>query len=64
MIFVVINQINKYKAKIYDHCTYTLIILKKFIYQIQKQFFCFVGYKDDKFVIRRAKTNSTNEKYK
>ena len=26
-IFVVINQINKHKAKIYNHCTYTLIII-------------------------------------
>ena len=30
-ISVVINQINKHKAKIHDHCTYTLIIIKKFI---------------------------------
>ena len=28
-IFVVINQINKHKAKIYNHCKYTQIILKK-----------------------------------
>ena len=27
--FVVINQINKHKAKIYNHCKYTQIILKK-----------------------------------
>ena len=30
MIFVVINQTNKHKAKIYDHYTYTQIIIKKF----------------------------------
>ena len=30
-ISVVINQINKHKAKIYDNCTCTLIIIKKFI---------------------------------
>ena len=29
-IFVVINQINKHKAKICNHCTYTQIIIKKF----------------------------------
>ena len=29
-IFVVINQINKHKAKIYNHCKYTQIITKKF----------------------------------
>ena len=28
-IFAVINQINKYKAKIYDHCIYPLIIIKR-----------------------------------
>ena len=28
-IFVVINQINKHKAKIYNHCKYTHIIIKK-----------------------------------
>ena len=28
-IFVVINQINKQKAEIYDHCSYTQIIIKK-----------------------------------
>ena len=28
-IFVVINQINKHKAKIYNQCTYTPIIIKK-----------------------------------
>ena len=27
--FTVINQINKHKGKIYDHCKYTLIIIKK-----------------------------------
>ena len=27
-IFVVINQINKHKAKIYNHCMYTQIIIK------------------------------------
>ena len=28
-IFVVINQINKHKVEIYNHCTYTKIIIKK-----------------------------------
>ena len=28
-IFVVTNQINKQKAGIYDHCSYTQIIIKK-----------------------------------
>ena len=28
-IFVVINQINKHKAKIYNQCMYTQIIIKK-----------------------------------
>ena len=30
-IFIVMNQINKHKAKIYNHCNYTQIILKKII---------------------------------
>ena len=34
-IFVIINQINKHKAKIYNHCTYTLIIIKKFVVIIE-----------------------------
>ena len=29
MIFVVINQTNKHKAKIYNHCVNTLVIIKK-----------------------------------
>ena len=29
MIFAVINQTNKHKAKIYNQCTYTQIVLKK-----------------------------------
>ena len=34
-IFVVINQIDKHKAKIYNHVTYTQIIIKKnHIYKI------------------------------
>ena len=31
-IFMVINQINKHKAKIYNQCTYTKIIIKKKFY--------------------------------
>ena len=27
----IFTVINKHKAEIYDHCTYTLIIIKKFI---------------------------------
>ena len=30
-IFVVINQINKHKAKIYNQCTYTQIIIKNIL---------------------------------
>ena len=37
-IFVVINQVNKHKAKIYDQCTYTLIIIKKIHNYIKKNF--------------------------
>ena len=29
MIFAPINQINKHKAKIYNHCAYTQVIIKK-----------------------------------
>ena len=29
VFFVAINEINKHKGKIYNHCTYTLIIIKK-----------------------------------
>ena len=41
MIFVVINQINKHKAKIYDHCAYTLIIIKNIL------LFFFTEYKNE-----------------
>ena len=57
MIFVVINQTNKHKAKIYNHCVYTLIIIKKFhLYKknfspINIKIFLFAKYKDDKFII-------------
>ena len=30
-IFVVINQVNKHKTKIYNQCTYTLIVIKFFL---------------------------------
>ena len=30
MIFLVISHINRHKAKIYNQCTYTQIIIKKF----------------------------------
>ena len=40
-IFVVINQINKHKAKIYNHCMYTQIIIKK------NYFFFFTASKND-----------------
>ena len=36
--FVAINEINKHKAKIYNHCTYTLIIIKKLNNYIKKIF--------------------------
>ena len=35
-IFVVINQINKHKAKIYNQCMCNLIITKKIYYYIKK----------------------------
>ena len=38
--FVVINQINKHEAKIYNHCTYTQIIIKKIL------IFFFIKYKN------------------
>ena len=58
---VVINQINKHKAKIYKHCTYTKFILKIFLlFQYIKAFFVFVKYKNDKSIIKRIETNSTN----
>ena len=40
-IFVVINQINKHKAKIYNQCTYTQIIIKKIL------LFFFTEYKNE-----------------
>ena len=57
-IFAVINQISKHKVKIYNHCAYTIIIIKKRTSQYII-FFVFVKYKNDKSIIRRAKTNST-----
>ena len=59
-IFVVINQINKDKVKIYNHYTYTQIITKKTYFSIYIYFFFFVKYKNDKAIIRQAKTNGTN----
>ena len=41
-IFVVINQINKHKAKIYNHCMYTQIIIKNFL------LFFFTVYKNER----------------
>ena len=38
-IFADINQINKHKAKIYNQCTYTAIIIKR------KLLFFFIIYK-------------------
>ena len=66
--FVLINQTNKHRAKIYDHCTYTQIIKKKQFHNYIKKFFqlpnikinCFAEYKDEKFIIRGTKTNNTN----
>ena len=40
-IFVVINQTNKHKAKIYNQCTYTQVIIKK------KLFSFFTEYKNE-----------------
>ena len=31
-IFIIINQINKHKVKIYNDCTYTKIIIKNFYF--------------------------------
>ena len=47
----ILNQTKKHKGKIYDHCKYTQIIIKKFHIYIEK-IFCFVKYKNDKFTIR------------
>ena len=52
MIFVVINQTNKHKARIYNQCTYTQIIIKKFHNYIKKIF----------RPSNIKKTNSTNRK--
>ena len=53
-IFVVTNQINKQKAGIYDHCSYSQIIIKKIRNYIKtfsplkyKTVFCFIEYKND-----------------
>ena len=46
-IFVVINQINKHKAKIYNHCVYTQIIIKKVLLIIK----IFYNYKKKIFFI-------------
>ena len=58
MIFVVINQTNKHKAKIYNQCTYTQVVIKKtrnYIKKIlslnYKKFFCFDECKNNKFII-------------
>ena len=58
-IFVVINQINKHKVKIYNHCTYTKTIIKKF-YSSNIKKNCFGKYKNGNSIIKRIKTNSTN----
>ena len=59
-IFVVINQINKHKLKIYNHCKYTKIVIKSFLLLKYKKIFGFGKYKHDKSIIRQAETNSTN----
>ena len=41
-ISITINQINKHKAKIYNHCMYTEIIIKKFL------LFFFTVYKNER----------------
>ena len=60
--------IHKHKAKIYDHCVYTLIIIKKFDLSNIKKFFLSGKYKNDKStgkyendksIIWRIKINST-----
>ena len=58
--FVVSIQINKHKVKIYNHCTYTEIIVKKNYPSSIKKVFAFGKYKHDKHIIRRDKTNSPN----
>ena len=60
-ICMVINQIIKHKVKISNHYTYIQIIIKTFLlFQYIKIFFFFVKYKNDKAIITRAKTDSTN----
>ena len=58
VIFVVINQANKHKAKIYNQCTYTQIVIKKirnyikiFLSLKYKKKICFDKYKNNKFII-------------
>ena len=41
-ISITINQINKHKAKIYNHCMYTEVIIKKFL------LFFFTVYKNER----------------
>ena len=41
VIFVLVNQIKKHKAKIYNQCTYTQIIIKKIL------LFFFTEYKNE-----------------
>ena len=51
--FVAINQINKHKAKIYNHCMYTQIIIKKCSSSHKyKTNFLFVKYKNGKFIVK------------
>ena len=57
-IFVAFIQINKHKAKIYNQCTYTKIIIKMF-YSSNIKKVCVGKHKNDKSIIRQAKTNST-----
>ena len=41
IIFVAINEINKHKGKIYNHCTYTIIIITEIL------LFFFTEYKNE-----------------
>ena len=62
-IFVVINQMNKHKAKIYNQCMYTHNYYKNFIAIMNiflhltniKKKILFVKYKNDKFIVQWIK---------
>ena len=53
-----INQINKHKAKIYNHCTYTQIIVKK-----KNLLFFFINIKMERTIIDFGEKNTTEKEF-